>query len=472
MDRADSRRAALKYLGKVIHPQTKFGWFTLVSILAGLVTYLMTPTEFSLEQTLVFFLLIYSIGLWLSEAIPPFAVGIFIIAYLVFVFGTDHFFTADYDVNHYVGTWTNGVIWLLLGGFFLAESLRKVGLDLALFKLTVRQFGNKPVKLLLGLMLTTAIASMVMSNTATTAMMISSITPLITNLGKKSPFAKALLIGIPAAAGVGGLGTIIGSTPNAIAVGALENVGITIDFLSWMVFGVPLALGLVIGFWYFLKNRFIPKVKELDLSFLDQMEQTNVSSTKRTIVLSVLSFTVLLWLTTPLHNLPLPGTSALPILVLTMTGIITSDDVRGLAWDTLMLVAGGLALGAALVDFGIADYLVSKIVEANLSAVLLMVVMSLVSVVLSNVMSNTATASVLIPLGLALPGELKIVVPLVIALSASCALFLPVSTPPNAIAYSTGMVEQRDFRPGGLFFGVIGPIVIIVCMAAYSMFIE
>lgn len=471
MDRADSRRAALKYLGKVIQPETKFGWFLLVSILSAVAAYLLVPEEFSLPQTAVFFLLIYAIGLWLSEAIPPFAVGIFIIAYLVFVFGTDLFFAKDYNVNHYVGTWTNGVIWLLLGGFFLAESLRKVGLDIGLFKLTVRQFGNKPTKLLLGLMLTTAFASMVMSNTATTAMMISSMTPLITNLGKKSPFAKALLIGIPAAAGVGGLGTIIGSTPNAIAVGALENIGITIDFLTWMAFGIPIALLLVIGFWYFLTKRFIPKVSTLDLEFMKTMAQPEVSNTRRYIVLSVLTVTVLLWLTTPLHKIPLPGTSALPILVLTMTGIITSDDVRGLAWDTLMLVAGGLALGAALVDFGIADYLVKAIIQAQLPPILLMVVMAFITVILSNVMSNTATASVLIPLGLALPGELKIIVPLVIALSASCALFLPVSTPPNAIAFSTGLVAQKDFRPGGLFFGLLGPAVIIAFMLAYGLFL-
>jgi len=465
MDSADSRRAALKYLNDIINPRTKFGFFVLVTAFAGFISYLFTPREFSLEQAMVFFLLVHAIGLWLSEAIPPFAVGIYIIAYLVFVFGTDFFFLDNYDVNHYVGTWTNGVIWLLLGGFFLAESLAKVGLDIALFKETVNRFGVKPTKLLLGLMLTTAVGSMVMSNTATTAMMLSSLTPLVTNMGKKSPFIKALLVGIPAAASVGGIGTIIGSTPNAIAVGALENNGITVDFITWMAFGVPIALLLVVGFWYVLSKRFIPQVKELDLSFLDDIRPVVATRLRKRIVIGVLASTILLWLTTPIHHIPLAGTSALPILVLTMTGIITSDNVRGLAWDTLMLVAGGLALGTAMVDFEIADYFVNALTSLGLPSWIFLLVLAFLAMLLSNIMSNTATASVLIPIGIALPGHLEITAPLVIALSASCALFLPVSTPPNAIAYSTGFLKQSDFRLGGITIGIVGPVLALIAMA-------
>jgi sodium-dependent dicarboxylate transporter 2/3/5 len=468
MVRADSRRAALKYLGDIVNPQTKFGFFVLVTAIAGLVSYLFTPSEFSLEQAMVFFLLTHAIGLWLSEAIPPFAVGIYIIAYLVFVFGTDVFFLTDYDVNHYVSTWTNGVIWLLLGGFFLAESLAKVGLDVSLFRLTVKRFGTEPRRLLLGLMLTTAIGSMVMSNTATTAMMLSSLTPLMMNMGKKSPFVKALLVGIPASASVGGLGTIIGSTPNAIAVGALEKHGIIIDFVTWMGFGVPIALTLVVILWYILINRFIPKVKTLDLAFMEKQGKSDVPASRKQIVLGILGFTILLWLTTPIHKLPLAGSSAFPILTLTMTGIITSDDVRGLAWDTLMLVAGGLALGAAMVDFNIADYFVEVLKSGQLPPWVLLLILAFVSMLLSNIMSNTATSSVLIPLGIALPGSLELSAPLVIAISASCALFLPVSTPPNAIAYSTGYISQKDFRLGGIAMGIIGPIIAVFAMILFS----
>ena len=137
--------------------------------------------------------------------------------------------------------------------FFLAEGMRIAGLDKALFRFTVKRgLGNKEDKLLLGLMFTTALASMVMSNTATTAMMITSVLPFSAcNRKKLLLFSKAILTGIPAAASVGGVGTIIGSTPNAIAVGALQEVGVYISFTDWMLLGFPMALILVYLFWYF-----------------------------------------------------------------------------------------------------------------------------------------------------------------------------------------------------------------------------
>ena len=143
-----------------------------------------------------------------------------------------------------------------------------------------------------------------------------------------------------------------------------------------------------------------------------------------------------------------------------MSGIVTADDVRKLPWDTLMLVAGGLALGLAIKETGLADYYVEKIAEFDLNFIVLVLLFAFLTVILSNVMSNTATATVLIPLAIILTYQNPIVLPLVIGLSASTALFLPISTPPNAIAYSTGKLDQRDFRYGGLVLGILGPLII------------
>ena len=142
-------------------------------------------------------------------------------------------------IDPYVQTFSSSVIWLMLGGFFLAAAMTKTKLDQALFRFTLKISGTNPRNLLIGLMLTTMVASMLMSNTATTAMVIAAIMPLLMSLGKNSGFAKALLLGIPIAAATGGMGTIIGTPPNAIAAGALENAGITIDFIDWMKYGVP-----------------------------------------------------------------------------------------------------------------------------------------------------------------------------------------------------------------------------------------
>ena len=180
--------------------------------------------------------------MWLTEAIPPFAVSLFIIAYLVFTLGNKYLNSAPENISKYAQTFSSSVIWLLLGGFFLAAAMTKTKLDEALFRFTLKISGTNPRNLLIGLMFTTMVASMLMSNSATTAMVIAAVMPLLTSLGKSSGFSKALLLGIPIAASIGGMATIIGTPANAIAVGILANENINISFIDWMKFGTPVAV--------------------------------------------------------------------------------------------------------------------------------------------------------------------------------------------------------------------------------------
>ncbi|RZS98724.1 SLC13 family permease [Cecembia calidifontis] len=466
----DSRRAAIR-----LYKKLKYGWiwasstFTGNFIFALFVTSLFNNLGYTEEVNYVFFLSVLAIGLWVTEAIPPFSVGIFIIAGLLMGFGTEFILEEEYKtpVEMYLGTWTSNVIWLLLGGFFLAEGMSIVSLDRALFKFTLNKFGEDPNRLLLGLMLTTAIGSMVMSNTATTAMMISSILPLARIMGKNSEYTKALLVGIPAAATLGGMGTIIGSTPNAIAVGALQEKGINITFIDWMIFGLPTALIAILIFWKFLTKKLQLSQVHLDLSELN----TPLSMKKgfeRNAVLFTLFVTVSMWLTEPFHGIPIAATSAIPIVLLTLFQVIKAEDVRRLPWDTLMLVAGGLALGIAMVDVGLTDIIMEKISSLPMPMFGVAVVFAIIAVLISNIMSNTAAASILVPLGLSLPGIWGLAVPLIIALSCSSALMLPVSTPSNAIAFSTGMIEQKSFRSGGLLMIFVGPVLAFLTVLIYS----
>jgi len=447
------------------HPWArKFILFIACLLIAALFTNLTDNIDFNAKQRWVLFILFLSIGLWLTEAIPPFAVGVLIIVYLVYTQGTPYFADDPIDASRYTDTWASPVIWLMLGGFFLAEAMQKTKLDLALFRQTVKLFGTKPKRLLLGLMLTTTVASMLMSNTATAAMMIASIMPLINKLGKQAHTSRGLLLGIPAAASVGGMGTIIGSPPNAIAVGALQGVGIEINFLTWMAYGVPLSLLLCVGFWYVLSRKYKSRVQNLDLDFaLEKIKLSRSEKRAQGIVLVVMVLTVGLWMTSPLHGLPVAVVSGLPIAFLTMFSVLWADDVRRLPWDTLLLVAGGLALGLAMVDTGLAAYFVEQL-DLGSNLLLISILFALLTVTLSNIMSNTATATILIPFGIILMGsdiQAVKVLSLVIALASSTALFLPVSTPPNAIAYSTGMVDQKEFRLAGLVIGLGGPLLVI-----------
>ena len=477
---ADSRRASSRYTQKMqrtVDNQKNIITFLLSIIIAFGSMYLLKDSSFTTPQSYVLFLLFFSVLLWVTEAIPPFAVGLFIIGFLLFTLGNPTVNSpesADYiDYTIFINTWSDSVIWLLLGGFFLAEGMKKSKLDVELFRIAVGGFGTKPKYVLLGLMGATAIGSMVMSNTATTAMMIASVSPLLLKLNEGDKFHKALLVGIPAAASIGGMGTIIGSPPNAIAVDAINNSDLfdfNIGFLEWMIVGIPIALVLTLLTWFLLTKIFPAEQQNLDLSFIKPKEELSEEElwekedlkSKKNIVLEVLTITILLWLTGKVHGIPPALVSGIPILVFTMLSIITSDDVRSLPWDTLMLVAGGLSLGLAIQKTGLAAYFVTQLADFQMSFWAISLLFGILTVVFSNIMSNTATATILIPIAGLLGTQSPIVVPLIIGLSASCALLFPISTPPNAIAYSTGKLQQKDFRSNGLLIGILGPLLITI----------
>ncbi|MGR3751067.1 SLC13 family permease [Pasteurellaceae bacterium 22721_9_1] len=430
-------------------------------------TVLLSDSSFTSIQNYVLFLLFLAISLWVTEAIPAFSVSILIVGFLVLVMGKSE----AHDAIQYLQTWSDSVIWLFLGGFFLAEAMKKTQLDLLLLKSVLPKFGQKPVNVLWGLMLLTAVMSMLMSNTATTAMMIATISPLFTRLDSESKLSKALLLGIPAAASVGGMGTIIGSAPNAIAVGALDKLGHPISFLEWMMVGTPLALVLLFVFWRVLVIKYqVNKEQNLDFSFLNETNTkipTVQENFDKLIVIVILAVTLFCWLTSKLIGIPVAAASGIPIVCLTMFGILDAKDIRQLPWDTLMLVAGGLALGLAIEEQRIAAHFVEQLSNVQVSFMMLLFIFGFITVILSNFMSNTAATTILIPMGVSLLAMVNstdvnpVILPLVIGLSASCALFLPVSTPPNAIAFSTGLVKQAEFRLGGVVIGLLGPILSI-----------
>ena len=476
----DSRRYSKKIIGKINQKiSEKFRWqshslqFVLSFLIALGLTYLLKDQSFTEGQTSVLFILLFAIGLWVTEAIPPFAVGILIIGYLVFSMSN----LETENVTQYLQTWSDSVIWLFLGGFFIAEAMKKTTLDQTLLKIIVGKLGEKSKFILLGLMLITAFLSMLMSNTATTAMMIASIAPITNSLGKEATLTKALLIGIPTAAAIGGMGTIIGSAPNAIAVGALEGIGIRISFLEWMLIGIPVAIILIFIFWGALLKKYQIKSTSLDLSFLQKTKQEmdeSISKTQIRVTLIIILTSLLFWLTSQWTGIPVSAVSGIPIVGFTMFGILDADDMRKLPWDTLMLVAGGLALGLAVQQQGLTDYFISFIDVQDFNFYLLALMFAILSVIFSNIMSNTATTTIMVPLAISftlmLPEESPKIIPLVIALSASCALLLPVSTPPNAIAYSTGKIDQADFRYGGIIIGLLGPILVSLWVSLVYFF--
>lgn len=439
-------------------------YFLLSFIVAFLLTLLLKEPSFTTTQVYVLFILFFAMGLWFTEAVPPFSVSILIIAYLVFMLGNKDLNPNPEKIDRYVTTFSSSVIWLMLGGFFLAAAMTKTKLDEALFRATLKISGTSPRKLLIGLMTTTMIASMMMSNTAATAMVVASIMPLLNTLGNKSGVTKALLLGVPIAASTGGMGTIIGSPPNLIAVGALENIGIEVSFLQWMIYGFPIAVVLTAISCIVLIKLFIKDNTPISVEFLEheKVEKTKQEKVQRVIVIVVIIVTVLLWLTTTIHGIKVGAVSAVPLVFLTLTGILKNKDVQALPWDTLLLVAGGLSLGMALQSSGLLEHYAEQMRSIKVHYIIFMLILAFMTMAFANIMSHTATSTVLIPLGIAILIGFETQIAIIIGLAASTAMLLPVSTPPNAIAYSTGFLKISDFRVGGILVGILGPLLTVL----------
>jgi len=298
-------------------------------------------------------------------------------------------------------------------------------------------------------------------------MVVTAITPLITSLGKKSGVTKAFLLGVPLAAIVGGMGTIIGTPANAIAVGELDNIGIRVTFLNWMLFAIPIALLLTIGSYFLLSLLFLKRSSPIhpDLIRSKAVEMTPVMIRNRRIVFVVLIVTVALWMAGSSLGITVASVTAIPLVFLTLTGIVSGKDVRKLPWETLLLVAGGLSLGVALQKTDLLSVYTAKIMSLGLSPVILLIIFAYMAMVIANFMSASAIVTILIPLVFVMLPNLQKESAVILALVTSMGAFLPVSDIPNSIVYSTGYLDQKDFLKSGMLVGLLGPLLIILWAA-------
>ena len=433
-----------------------FIMFLVSLFLAAGSTYILLQSQ---KQEIAFMLGIFLLAalLWVTEALPLFATALLVIGLEIILlsnpgewkgFGFEMGGNPSY--REILSPFADPILILFLGGFILARAAVKEGVDRALASSILKVFGAKPNMVILGMMLITGAFSMFMSNTATTAMMITLVSPLFINLKEGDPLRKGLVLCIPVAANIGGMGTPIGSPPNAVAIGFLRTEGIDISFLNWMIIGVPLALILLALAWLVITRIF----KSPDPNVRLETKKKTIKG-RGWFVITIFSLTILLWMSDQVHGLPSAVTALFPVIVFTSTGIIDRHDYNNLEWHILALIAGGIALGLGMKLSGLDVLIVSMIpTDSNFIFVLLIVF----TVLLSIFMSNTAAANLLIPLGITLAtlsfgiGKVEVAYyGLSIALASSAAMALPISTPPNAIAYAQGTLVSRDFmRTGGL----------------------
>lgn len=425
------------------------------------IAYLPAYEGLSGEGVSALFILTLCAGLWVTEAMPAFAVSLLGIGLAITLLGDVS--NPDSDWQKYLATWGSPLIWLFLGGFILAAAAQRTGLDRWMASVVLRNLGQRPAVVLLGVMAATAVLSMFISNTATAALMVAVLGPMLAAPADEDRFPRGMLLGIACAANLGGMGTIIGTPPNAIAVGALSGAS-EINFVRWMVYGVPPAMVLLAILWGALVARYLGRqgFQESDRLSLNFGEaRADQSPLRLALVVATFFVTVGMWMASPLHGVPTPVVSVIPICVLTATGVLDASDIRGISWDVLLLIAGGLSLGVAIADSGLADWFVGQIPLEGLGPATIALAAGYLAILMSNLMSNTAAANILLPILVALFGkeDAHLVVP--IALSASAAMCLPISTPPNAIVFGTNRLGSSDLLFTGVVAGVITPPVVV-----------
>lgn len=406
------------------------------------------------------FILLLAASLWVTDVVPAFAVGILVIALKIALLGRPQgvFAETSKDWEAFVAVLGHPLVWLFFGGFVLAAGMQKCGLDQLIAVRLLGRFGKRPGAVLLGVMCVTFVLSMFISNTATTAMMLAILSPLVASADRSDRFTTGLLIGCAVAANLGGMGSLIGTPPNAIAVGALAERGMTISFLQWMWLGLPPAIASLLIAWGLLLWLFPTARTEIDTSAeMPSLKGRGPRDWRRWVVSLTLGATLLMWLSSQWHGIPTAAVGFLPIVVFTTLGVLSSEDIRGLSYDVLFLLAGGLALGQTLAETGLSDWLVGLLPIDSLGPLATVALLALATVALSNVMSNTAAANVIVPIGVSAAAGFEPQAAVAIAFGASAAMCLPVATPPNAMVYSTGKCRAADFLTIGLAMGLVAP---------------
>ena len=428
---------------------------------------------FTLTQQRVIAIFAFTAMMWILEVIPTWTTSVVaIVAILLTTSNKGLGFLMEKDnigeLTNYktvMAAFADPVIMLFLGGFVLAFAATKVGLDVQLAKVMLKPFGTNPKKVLLGVLLVIGVFSMFMSNTATAAMMLTFLTPVLATLPKDGGGRISLALAIPIAANLGGMGTPIGTPPNAIALGALQEADYNITFVGWMIRMVPYVLVMLVFAWLLLMKLYPFKAKSIEL----KIEGTPIKTTpfQKYVVWVTFALTIILWVGESLFKVNSNIVALIPFAVFSATGILKSRDLEHINWAVLWMVAGGFALGTALNQTGLASNLIQTIPFANWNALVVMLVGGFICYFLSNFISNSASANLVVPIlivvGKAMSGtpafEALGGVPAMItgvAICASLAMCLPVSTPPNALAHSTGMITTRQMATVGIIIGVVG----------------
>ena len=385
------------------------------------------------------------------------------------------------------------IVFLFFGGFVMALALEKVNLHKRIALNIIRFTGTTPNKVVLGFMIATASLSMWISNTASTVVMLPialSVINLLINdedgfTKNDQNFALSVMLGIAFSANAGGIATVIGTPPNSVMIGLLENeYNIQISFLKWMIMGVPFSALLITIIYLVLVKVMFPN---RDLKFnaskeliQKELKKLGPTSGKEKMVLAIFGVTVFLWIFRTLINNIFPGLGlsdtiisifaaialfAIPYNLKKGDFIIKWQDTSKLAWGILILFGGGLALAKGMNVSGIVDLVANGIAQSDISILLTASLLILLMLFMTELMSNVALVAVLAPVvaGIAIGLNIPILYLLIpVTMASSCAFMLPMATPPNAIVFASGFVKVPQMARVGVILNLISVALLIL----------
>ena len=442
-DRKSRRR---RYIRRVL------GSVLVLGVLAAGPTDLITElTGLDPGPAVTLVLVIMAAVLWVTEAVPLFVTSFLILllelGWLKPVLGKQGI---DVPSSYFLAPFFSNVVLLFLGGFVLSAAFQKFRLDEQIARWVLDRSGGEPRRVLAAVIGVTALLSMWMSNTATAAMMLGLSMPLLAKVPMDDPFRRGLPLGVAFGANFGGVGTPIGTPPNAIAVEAMAEHGNAPDFATWMVMALPMLIVFLTLTWVLLLRMYPPRVKRVSMAESEPIER----SVGGRVVIAVALLTIVLWLTSGIHPLETGTVALIPVIVFFGARILETADFKRLPWDVLILAGGGLSLGAAVESSGLSEVIVT-LIPAAIGPWGLAAALAFIAGVMTTFMSNTATANLLVPVVVGISNVPTGPLLMVVAYACSCTMILPVSTPPNAIAFSSGFITTRDLVRPALILSVL-----------------
>lgn len=448
---------------------------TMISLIA-LIIALLPSTAFGIDgltiiQQRVIAIFFWAALMWIFEPVPAWTTSLLIIVIMLLTIsdsavsplidGIDKKELISYKVV--MNTFANPTVMLFMGGFILALVASKSGVDVSMARAMLKPFGSNPKVVLFGFMLVTAIFSMFVSNTATAAMMLTFLAPVLRQLPPSEKGTVSLALAIPIGANIGGLATPIGTPPNGIAlqyINDVDGLNLGVDFGEWMIVMVPLVLVILIISWVLLSVLHPFTAKKVNLHIMGGAKK----GWRTYVIYATLAVTILLWMFEKLTGINSYVVALVPIGVFALTRIIKSHDLKDIDWACLWMVAGGFALGEGMSKSGLAKALVEAIPFDSWPVMVIMIGSGIICWLLSQFISNSAATALMVPIMAAVGsgigpalGDFGGIGTLLVgvAMSASFAMSMPISTPPNAIAYSTGLIKTSQMFRVGMLIGVI-----------------